>query len=142
MTDTGGTVDGLDAAECRRLLASVEVGRVAVAVAGGAPHVVPVTFVLDGDAIVFRTDPGTKLDALREHPVSFEVDVLDPFHRVGWSVLVQGVAEEIEPDDELAARLRPWATGPLAHWIRLVPAVVSGRRLVLPAIDEHGPGYV
>jgi nitroimidazol reductase NimA-like FMN-containing flavoprotein (pyridoxamine 5'-phosphate oxidase superfamily) len=144
VTEPGGTVDEMDAEECFRLLASMEVGRVAVSFTGGAPYVVPVTYVVDAATIVFRTDPGTKLDGLREHPASFQVDVIDPFHRVGWSVLIQGVAEELEPDPDLATALRPWVAGALSHWVRIVPVLVSGRRLVVGVSDEPpGPrGYV
>lgn len=141
MNDRSGTVDELDLDACFRLLRTVEIGRLAVPTVGGAPHVVPVTYVVDRETIVFRTDAGTKLVALLEGPASFQVDVTDPYHRSGWSVLVQGVAEEIEPDDELG--LRPWAAGTLAHWIRIVPVTVTGRLLAVPGGESgDGRGYL
>lgn len=128
--------------ECMQLLASLEIGRVAVAFPGGAPIVVPVNYVVDGGVVVFRTDPGSKLSALREHPLSFQVDVIDPIHRTGWSVLVQGVAEEATPAlvDHLA--LTPWAGGVKAHWIRVLPSAIAGRRVCL-VVDQLEPsGYL
>ena len=50
----------LDRDQCLRLLAEDEIGRLAV-IAGNTPAIFPVNYALDGDTIVFRTDPGTKL---------------------------------------------------------------------------------
>lgn len=141
MTDRAGALDELDVETCFRLLRTLEVGRVAVATVGGAPHVVPVSYVVRDETIVFRSDEGTKLVALLDGPASFQVDLVDSFHRGGWSVLVQGVAEEIEPDVDLA--LRPWAGNELAHWIRIVPITVTGRLLTMPTGEtSDGRGYV
>src|SRR6187401_1644040 len=79
--------------ECVELLAARSVGRLAVNNQGDGPLVTPVNYVWSGSAVVFRTDPGTKLDALSHGPVSFQVDEIDPIHRIGWSVLVRGRAE-------------------------------------------------
>ena len=68
-------LDVLSKEECLRLLASEEVGRV-VTTAKGRIHIVPVNYVLDGETIVFRTDPGTKLDAA-DGPAAFEIDGFD-----------------------------------------------------------------
>jgi nitroimidazol reductase NimA-like FMN-containing flavoprotein (pyridoxamine 5'-phosphate oxidase superfamily) len=124
----------LDHAECLALLESCDVGRLGV-VDGGQPLIFPVNYQLDGDTIVFRTDPGTKLDTAPLERVAFEVDGLDPGRREGWSVLVQGVGQEITTAiDRTSERLRglpvePWAGGPRAHWVRVVPRVISGRRV-------------
>src|ERR1043165_4198297 len=58
-----GWVEYLDADECRRLLAAHPVGRVAVLV-HGAPEIFPVNHAFVDGAVVFRTDDGTKLQAL------------------------------------------------------------------------------
>ena len=76
--------------ECLLLLGVFTVGRVAIALPSGSVLVVPVNYVLDGEAIVFRSDPGEKLDQLHGTPVSFQIDFIDPVHHTGWSVLVQG----------------------------------------------------
>ena len=75
MTETPHTHEHLTTEECLELLATVTVGRIAVAVPGEAPVVVPVNFAMEEDVIVFRSDEGSKLDALRLHPASFQVDL-------------------------------------------------------------------
>jgi nitroimidazol reductase NimA-like FMN-containing flavoprotein (pyridoxamine 5'-phosphate oxidase superfamily) len=124
----------IDPDECRRLLAGDEVGRLAV-VDGGTPAIFPVNYALDGEAVVFRTAPGTKLSSGPRGKVAFEVDAFDRSTRTGWSVVVTGHLEEVTAYD--AATLdrvsqlpvEPWAGGDRAHWMRLVPARVSGRRI-------------
>jgi nitroimidazol reductase NimA-like FMN-containing flavoprotein (pyridoxamine 5'-phosphate oxidase superfamily) len=94
------------------------------------PFVVPVNYVLTADTVLFRTHPGTKLDALRRRTIAFQVDSIDEVLRTGWSVLIQGVAHEASPHDVGAADPEPWAdAGP--HWIQVVPRFVSGRRFEL-----------
>src|SRR5262249_15027106 len=51
----------LDRDECLALLARESLGRLAVVSDDGRPYVFPVNFALDGAAVVFRTDHGTKL---------------------------------------------------------------------------------
>lgn len=125
--------------ECLRLLGSQAVGRVAVADFGSAPLVLPVNFVLLDDVVLFRSDYGTKfrLMVLAEHPVSFQVDQIDPGRRTGWSVLVQGEAHEGIPEHAGPSGLEPWAPGVKRHWIHIIPDVVTGRRIRLPEM----PGF-
>jgi nitroimidazol reductase NimA-like FMN-containing flavoprotein (pyridoxamine 5'-phosphate oxidase superfamily) len=116
--------------ECRRLLRSGAVGRVAVNRRGHGPLVVPVNYVVDGTgAIVFRTDIGSKLSAIRRGAVSFEIDDVDPSTRTGWSVLVEGLAHEIDVTEDAATQVEPWAGARLRHAVRIVPSTISGRRL-------------
>ena len=64
----------LGPAECIALLGSVQVGRVGVTI-DALPAVLPVNFVVWNGSIVFRTVPGTKLDAAAAGDVvAFEVD--------------------------------------------------------------------
>ena len=136
-------VEEIPREECLRLLATRPIGRVAVAEPGSPPLVVPVNFLLDGEAVVFRSDYGTKfrLMALAEQAVSFEVDDVDVGRPSGWSVLVQGQAYEATPWETTHLRLRPWAPGEKGHWVRIVPDSITGRRVRLserPAFDERG----
>jgi nitroimidazol reductase NimA-like FMN-containing flavoprotein (pyridoxamine 5'-phosphate oxidase superfamily) len=134
-------VEELSRQECLTLLGTVPIGRVAVPREGSGPLVVPVNFVLDGDVVVFRSDPGTKLRALRSAPISFEADNIDAYHRTGWSVLVEGAAYEATRWEVEHLALEPWAGGAKSHWIRLLPAAITGRMVVAPpdaAADDRG----
>lgn len=139
-TETGPILEAIGRAECYELLSSRNVGRAAVARAGRGPLVVPVNYGMDNRAILFRSDEGSKLWALREGPISFEVDDVDPFHRTGWSVLMEGRAYELQQWETRSKQLDPWAPGARAHWVRLVPTEISGRRirLVQPDVDQRG----
>jgi uncharacterized protein len=120
--------------ECLLLLGRHTVGRLAV-LQNGRPAVFPVSYRRDGGTIVFRSDEGTKLDAItRDGDVAFEIDDLDPRSRSGWSVAVTGRAAEITDPLELAAverlHIEPWAPGAKARYIRIVPESIGGRRIL------------
>jgi uncharacterized protein len=123
----------LTKAECFELLAGEHLGRVAVADDRG-PVVFPVNFVLDRYTVVFRTEEGTKLHAaIRGSRVCFEADRTDQAARTGWSVIVRGEITEVTDPDELA-RLRElplqvWAPGTRDRYVRVLPAVLTGRRI-------------
>lgn len=128
--------------ECMQLVASLTVGRVAVAAPGEAPLVVPISYVVDGQTVVFRTGAETELARLQANPVSFQVDFVDAHHRSGWSVLIQGTAVEVTDAEKEALSVQPWVGGDRSHWIRIVPANVSGRRIRLPEIVWDSRGYL
>jgi uncharacterized protein len=142
-----GELEVLDVDECRRLLATQQIGRLGVA-GGPYPLILPVNYALDRGVVVIRTHPGPLLAAADHAGVAFEVDAIDPLTRSGWSVLVQGLAEEVTDAHraELVARtratgIRPWAPGEHGRWLRLIPQVVTGRRIVpgqLPPPFEPG----
>jgi nitroimidazol reductase NimA-like FMN-containing flavoprotein (pyridoxamine 5'-phosphate oxidase superfamily) len=118
---------------CWELLATTPVGRLGVA-PGGVPEIFPVNFVTDGQTIVFRTEQGSKLAALAGQPqVCFEADHIDVESSTGWSVLVKGRAKVVgtpEESAEVAALpLRFWTLGDKPYFIRVVPTVVTGRRI-------------
>ena len=121
--------EALTVAECLRLAATQLVGRFAVAHGTGPPHVVPVNFLLDGDVVLFRSDVGTKFRLLRGAQVTFEVDGLDAEARLGWSVVFQGAAYEASHWETDHLHLEPWGPGDKTHWIRIVPSLISGRRI-------------
>jgi nitroimidazol reductase NimA-like FMN-containing flavoprotein (pyridoxamine 5'-phosphate oxidase superfamily) len=118
---------------CLSLLAAVSVGRVGF-VADGEVFVLPVNFVMDGQAVVFRTAAGSKLAGAEDKSeVAFEVDNYDDITESGWSVLVRGPAEVVEDDAEIGRLrglgLRSWASGAdRPFWIRIRPISVTGRR--------------
>ena len=124
----------IDREACLRLLAGHEVGRLVV-VAGGTPSVFPVNYGLDGAEIVFRSDPGTKVDAGLRGPVCLEIDAFDRSTRSGWSVVATGRLEEVTPYDSVDSQkvrqlpVQPWVGGTKSHWLRLVPHRITGRRI-------------
>jgi nitroimidazol reductase NimA-like FMN-containing flavoprotein (pyridoxamine 5'-phosphate oxidase superfamily) len=65
-------------------------------VSNGRPSVSPVAFVVDKGRILFRTQPGRKLDSILENPeVCLEVCSFDESTGDWQSVIVNGRAEEI-----------------------------------------------
>jgi len=136
--DAIGTLEPLDVDECFALLANHDVGRLAVVV-DEQPMIFPVNYILvDDTQLLFSTDPGTKLSHSALARVAFEVDELDEQRRIGWSVVVQGTGREVtdaldarsRADQE--ARLEPWPGGVRGHRVRIIPRVVTGRRIVRP----------
>ena len=122
-------LDLIPADECLALLATTDVGRLAIG-HGGSVDIFPINYALDGRTILFRTAEGTKW---RDGPgggVAFEVDELDAEHRTGWSVVVHGRLEPVAPGVEGEASPLPWAEGTKPHLLRLVPENVTGRRIV------------
>jgi nitroimidazol reductase NimA-like FMN-containing flavoprotein (pyridoxamine 5'-phosphate oxidase superfamily) len=133
------TIDGrtwlehMNPDECWRMLAGTPVGRIGV-LNDSAPEIYPVNHAVDQQTIVFRTDPGSKLRGLLRSPaVCYQVDHIDPAEATGWSVLVKGRAVEVRDVDELRAvaalRIDYWTLGDKAHWVRIVPVEVTGRRI-------------
>ncbi|HLM63095.1 MAG TPA: pyridoxamine 5'-phosphate oxidase family protein [Acidimicrobiales bacterium] len=132
-SDASTWVEYLAPEECWRLLAITPVGRVGVLV-NSAPEIYPVNHRVDGETVVFRTDPGTKLAGLARSPaVCFQVDGIDADDHTGWSVLVKGRADQLRDPEErervTSEPLEYWSVGAKAHWIRIVPEEVSGRRI-------------
>jgi hypothetical protein len=122
--------------QCRALLRTEVVGRIAVSV-GALPAIFPVNYTVVDDDIVFLTGEGVKLrSALENTVVGFEVDRLDPALNYGWSVLVVGVAKEVtagEREQLGPLRVSPWAGGDRTHMVRIHLEMISGRRIVPPA---------
>jgi len=132
-TDRAG-LEILHLGDCFLLLESVPLGRIGF-VARGEVVILPVNFLVDGQDVVFRTSPGSKLCAIEVgHFVGFEADSYDAGAKTGWSVVVNGLAEIVDSDAE-AARLdglglTSW--GSLADgrvWVRIRPTSISGRRI-------------
>lgn len=134
---SGSETHELSAHECWKYLRSSSVGRVAVLV-GEHPEIFPVNYVPDQESLVFRTGPGTKLDAiLQGKPVALEADGMNTYGTIAWSVMVKGVPEEVLDVDDLPERIPdPWEEGKKEHVVRIQPTEVSGRRFVVAP-----PGY-
>lgn len=121
--------------ECLALLAQHRFGRLAVSTKTG-PMIFPVNYALGDDRVVFRTDPGTKLEASVLRSVAFEIDGLDLTEGTGWSVVVQGTGEVLnDAFDPRSLALRALPVRPLAPGLKemlvvILPDTISGRRLV------------
>lgn len=119
--------------EALKLLGSAPLGRVAFT-DQALPTIRPVNHVMDGDAIVIRTDSGSALlkRTLDTEVVAYEADLLDPADRTGWSVIVTGIATRVSDPADLAryqAMLVPWVDAEMGHVVRIQPDIVSGYRL-------------
>lgn len=70
----------------------------------GHPYVTPMSFVLDGEVILFRTMAGEKLEGIKSNPsVCIEVSSYDETSGDWVSAIVSGEASEVL-DDELRAK--------------------------------------
>jgi len=121
------------------------VGRLAVCL-GGEPLVFPLNFAVDGDAVVFRTQVGTKLSAITRSLVTFEVDHLDDSGQ-GWAVTFEGLAQEVLDSDpaSLLARidalaLDTWPGGDRPHVVRITPYAVRGTAWTPAPVTAVGGG--
>jgi nitroimidazol reductase NimA-like FMN-containing flavoprotein (pyridoxamine 5'-phosphate oxidase superfamily) len=128
---------------CLALLSSHRVGRIAFESEGGI-EIFPVNYGIDGAIIVFRTCPGTKLEASPKSAVAFEVDGWDAESGIGWSVVAKGLAEEVTTNiGRVAEHLRsvpvqPVAPGERFHWLAIKPTEITGRQFhVQPAGVER-----
>ena len=85
-----GYFDSLDEAECRKLLATGSVGRVAWESESGI-NVMPVNYKVVDNQVVFHTSQMGSLSSLLEPTqVGFQVDEIDVETAVGWTLLVRG----------------------------------------------------
>lgn len=133
----------LTSAECRRLLATRRLGRLAFINRADQPLIVPVNYSLDGRDVLIATGPGPKLQAaIRRDVVAFEVDAIDEETGRGWSVVVSGRAQR-EPravgnlDGGDRTGPRPWAPGPRLDVMRISGSRLTGRWLTgCPAESE------
>jgi nitroimidazol reductase NimA-like FMN-containing flavoprotein (pyridoxamine 5'-phosphate oxidase superfamily) len=121
--------------ECLALLAKSHVGRIAVSI-GALPVVLPVNFMVFGDAVLFRTMGSSELfRASVGSVIAFEVDDYDAQGCFGWSVLVRGIALEVTEQAKKqlgnALVLQAWPLGEQADRFVIIPATfVSGQRFV------------
>lgn len=123
--------------ECRQLLGTQHLGRIALTVEG-QPEIMPVNYMVGEGTVVFRTAPGLKLERGAMSRVAFEVDQVDTANKAAWSVVVKGTLHDItDAADRISEDLRQAAVHPLApgrriRWMAILPDNISGRRFALP----------
>jgi nitroimidazol reductase NimA-like FMN-containing flavoprotein (pyridoxamine 5'-phosphate oxidase superfamily) len=140
----GGGVDGsagasaipLTELECLELLSSVDYGRIVFSL-GALPAIRPVNHLVDNGEIIIRTrldsTLSSKVRAVKDVVVAYEVDDIDPQRRIGWSVVATGLARRITDPDRIAdyeQRLHPWVAGAMDSVIGIRPEILTGFRLV------------
>ncbi|AKU18882.1 TIGR03668 family PPOX class F420-dependent oxidoreductase [Luteipulveratus mongoliensis] len=104
----------LDEDGVRRRLTPARVARLATVGSSGAPHLVPITFVVDGDALLFAVDhkpkTTTALQRLRNIERNPAVCVLADEYDEDWSQLwwarVDGQAAVLDDPADIAAAMR------------------------------------
>lgn len=115
--------------ESLALLCSVPLGRV-VFTHQALPAIRPVNHLVDDGRIIIRTHSGAAVLAAAEQKavVAYQADMIDPVERVGWSVVVTGVARVVTGD--LAAHyrelLKPWAERQMDQVISISADLVTG----------------
>ena len=127
----------------RLFLESRRVAHLATADAGGAPHVIPVCFVLDGADIYIAIDEKPKRVAARalkrlrniaENPrVALVADRYDDrdWSRLGW-VMIRGRAEVLEASPEHAS-----AQGQLRRrYVQLAAMALEGKPVIAIRIEH------
>ena len=125
--------------ECRRLLGSRTLGRLALVV-DGTPQIFPVNYAFAEGVVIIRSAPGLKLQHSPMTEVAFETDMEDAKAGIAWSVMVQGTAFDITDTlDTRYERLRhmrvePEAPGKHDHWMGVYVHRISGRRFALSTL--------
>jgi hypothetical protein len=119
-----GYTEPLEPEECRRLLASRRVARVAF-VSGADVIVLPVSYVLDeAGVVVFSTSANGMLGRLVGGTrVSLQLDDVEEDLQNGWSVLGIGCADRYEG----SALPRPWVPGHQELRVGITLESLSGR---------------
>ncbi|MGC7271003.1 pyridoxamine 5'-phosphate oxidase family protein [Mycobacteroides abscessus subsp. abscessus] len=143
MTPDSQPVTLLEKYESWTLLSSAKLGRLVVI--DGKPEIFPINFVTQRGTVLFRTAEGTKLfGAVVSDQVLFEADDYNDIG--GWSVVVRGAAQvlstSVEIDEADGAGLYPWIPTLKLHYVRIIPAQITGRRFVFGREPDggHVPG--
>jgi hypothetical protein len=128
----------LDFREAMRLLASVGHGRV-VFTKGALPAIRPVNHFVEAGRVTVRTRLTAKVSTAvqaRANPgvvVAYEADDLDAQRRLGWSVVVTGLATTVTDPEQIARYerlLHPWVNMAMDTVIAIEPEIITGIRIL------------
>jgi uncharacterized protein len=143
---TSGASRVLSAEQCRGLLASGGLGRIALSI-DALPTIVPTEFaVLDGN-IVVREPASTKASkALIGRVVAFAVDHAED-GRAAWNVVVVGLAAVVDDPAQLAQlatlALDGWAVKASSRYIAIPTEHISGHAFgPLDTMTDEGTGGI
>ena len=140
MTTQETPVATISVEECWELLEGQEFGRLAYRLVDEV-HIVPINYLVDGRALLFRTASGNKLlAAALQSDVAFEIDWHDDVS--AWSVVARGHLRKLEEDEQHRINGLPfqsWVPTSKYDVVELVPEVVTGRafRLQRPEPDHE-----
>lgn len=131
----------LSQAECRALLSTHGVGRIALTI-DDAPAVFPVNYTVTDELIAYRTAPEAGPAAAAGQDVALEVDHIDDAFSQGWSVLVAGHALVVTHPYEIRrleehAHTDPWVGDGRHQWIAIHPKRITGRRIRVMGAHAH-----
>ena len=119
------------------LLGRAQFGRV-VFTLGGLPTVRPINHVMvDGEVIVHTRSETAFAQAVQRTGgliVAYQADQIDLSGRLGWSVVVSGLAYTVDDPsraEHLARQVNSWIDQPMDTVIAIKPQVVSGFRLTV-----------
>ena len=127
----------LSATESWALLRQADVGRLAVII-DDRPEIFPVNHLVDHGSVVLRTALGTKFTGAVGHWVAFEADGYDLETGSAWSVVIKGEAQEVnrlyDVLEVIELPLFPWHSAPKAHFVRIEPHSITGRRFEVTGV--------
>jgi hypothetical protein len=131
-------LEQLSDAESMELLVGRRVGRLVFNSRYGLTAL-PIVFIVAGASLVLGTwDPVFDVDLRTgiehaDYQVAVEADQINLEAHEGWIVLVRGAAHHLDTEAERApfinAGLEPWVDEVPAHFIRVDPTTIYGRRL-------------
>lgn len=135
MSEQPRVLHDLSRDEALRRLASVSMGRV-VFTDRALPAIRPVNHLVDGGDVIIRSHLGAALMRAADSGVvvAFEADRIDAEQRLGWSVIVTGMARRVSDPAEIERfqeQLKPWIQRPeMPFVVRIQPELVTGFELV------------
>jgi nitroimidazol reductase NimA-like FMN-containing flavoprotein (pyridoxamine 5'-phosphate oxidase superfamily) len=136
--DEDEPVGELTLEQCWALLESNEFGRLAFHL-GPEVHLMPVNYAVDGQTLLFRTAPGSKLvGVVMNGDVVFEIDDQDGHGAV--SVILRGEARRLDEDEAHRAEnvpLRPWVPTRKDEVVEIRPTEITGRAFLLRRPWQH-----
>ena len=95
------SMESITEAEAREFLEGSSVIHFGV-IAEGEPYVSPMSFVVDGDRLLFRTKPGRRFRAIESEPVvSLEASDFHPETGDWISVVIRGRAAEVTDEETM-----------------------------------------
>ena len=128
MTEVWTGFQTMTAAECRRVLAANQIGRLAVT-AGALPYVLPVQYALVDSQLLLRTPGHHEVgDGIDGQVVAFETDRIDLDHGAGWSVSVTGTVRVL-PDAGGVDPVHRWFSDGVV--LSMDTDIIVGHRIVV-----------